>query len=608
MLLAVVIVVGALYFGREIFIPFALALLFSFLLAPAVNRLRHWHVPRVPAVLIVVLLAFAVAGSIGGLMVSQLTDLAGKLPQYQQNIRHKVEALTPGDGGVLGRVNRVIQELHRDLSLSALSGTQTQQARPEGATQPVPVEIRESQFSPMHILRTVLGSIVGMLATAFVVIVFLIFMLVEREDLRDRIIRLAGTGRLHVTTQLLDDASQRVSRYLVVQLIVNVSFGLVIGLGLLFIGVPNPLLWGVIAGLLRYIPYAGTWIAASMPFALAVAVDPGWTKPLLVAGLWLVVEITVANVVEPWVYGASAGITPLAVLVAALFWTWLWGPVGLLLSTPLTVCLVSLGRYISNFEFLYILLGDEPVLSPAARFYQRMLAEDQTEATDLAEEFLEQTSLQELYDRMIIPALVMAERDRNRGALEEHKHRSILRNTKLLVEELGVHCREMKAKAEAERAQRSGGAGTPPAPVPEAAEPAVLCIPARLRGDEITAIMLAQVLEQKGVATRIVSTFALTAEKVEMTKALKGGLVCVSALPPTGLLNARHVCKRLRTVLPEIRIIVGFWHGKDWIGNLAKQLPMVPPDNVVTSLKQAVERILPMVSLPGNDAGQAAPF
>ncbi|MDB6108814.1 MAG: putative phytochrome sensor protein, partial [Pedosphaera sp.] len=293
--------------------------------------------------------------------------------------------------------------------------------------------------------------------------------------------------------------------------------------------------------------------------------------------------------------------------VAAVFWTWVWGPVGLLLSTPLTVCLVSLGRYSPSFEFLYILLADEPVLSPAARFYQRMLAGAQEEATDLAEEFLEKASLQELYDTMIIPALVSAEQDRNRGALDERRHRSILKNTKMLVEELGDYCREFKVKAEEERALRSDGAGMPPTPVATAAEPAVVCIPARVKADEITAIMLAQLLEQRGVTTKIVSAFALTSEKVEMTKASKNGLVCVSALPPTGLFNARHVCKRLRADFPDIRIVVGFWDGKEWIGDLAKQLPMVPPDNVVTSLKQAVERILPMVSLPGKDAGRAEP-
>ncbi|MDB6112220.1 MAG: phytochrome sensor protein, partial [Pedosphaera sp.] len=321
-LLAVVIVVAVLHFAREIFIPFALAVLFSFLLAPLVNRLRHWRLPRVPAVLIVVLLAFAVVGSIGGFMVSQMADLARKLPQYEQNVRHKVESLTAGDGGILGRVERTLQSLHRDLTSSASSPTQTQPARTEGASPPVPVEMQASAFSPMHVVRTVLGSILGILVTGFVVVVFVIFMLVEREDLRDRIIRLAGTGKLNVTTQLLDDASQRVSRYLLMQLIVNISYGIPIGLGLFFIGVPNPLLWGLLAALLRYIPYAGTWIAASMPFALAMAVDPGWTKPLMVAGLWTVVEMIVANVVEPWVYGASAGITPLSVLVAAVFWTW----------------------------------------------------------------------------------------------------------------------------------------------------------------------------------------------------------------------------------------------------------------------------------------------
>ncbi|MDB6017773.1 MAG: hypothetical protein JWR19_2262 [Pedosphaera sp.] len=358
-LLDVVIIVAVLRFAREIFIPFALAILFSFLLAPLVNRLRHWRVPRTAAVFIVVILAFSVVGFIGALMASQMVDLAKKFPQYEQNIRHKVESLVAGQDGMVMRVTKTFQNLRADLMPPAANPTQNQTTQP-GVTKPVPVEIRSSEFSPMQMLRRVLGSAFGIFTTAFIVIVFVIFMLVERDDLRNRVIRLMGMRKPNFASQLLDDTGRRVTRYLLMQFIVNVSYGILVGVGLLFIGVPNPLLWGAFTALLRYIPYAGTWIAASLPFALALAIDPDWTKPLLVVGLFVAMEIIVANVIEPWVYGASGGITPFAVLAAAVFWTWVWGPVGLLLSTPLTVCLVSMGRHIPSLEFLDVLFGDEP--------------------------------------------------------------------------------------------------------------------------------------------------------------------------------------------------------------------------------------------------------
>ena len=604
-MLSVMLVVAALYFAREVFIPLALALLFTFLLAPLVIRLRHWHVGRVPSVLIVVLSAFILVGTIGGLMVSQMVDLANKLPDYEKNIHKKLQSLNLQNRGVMARFSKTFTDLRKDLAPPVVpSQTQTRQ---EGEVpQPVAVEIHGS-FTPMQVLRTVLGSVLGIFVTSFIVIVFVIFMLIEREDLRDRLIRLIGIGKLNVTTQLLDDAGHRVSRYLLMQLIVNVSYGVPIGLGLFLIGIPNPILWGVLAALFRYIPYAGAWIAASMPIALALAVDPDWTKPLLTLGLFAVMEIIVANVVEPWLYGASTGITPLAVLAAAVFWTWLWGPVGLLLSTPLTVCLVSMGRYIPNFSFLNILLGDEPVLAPEARFYQRMLAMDQEDAVELAEEFLREKPLVELYDAMIIPALGMAEQDRQRETIDEEKYSAILQNVRFLVDDLADYNDEVVRRIEGGQPEYSRLDPASEQVEFKSQTPTAYCIPARNEADAIVATMLAQLLEQKKIAVKTLPASTFTIEKANLIKDENVSLVCVSAVAPCGLLHARHLCKRLASELPHSGILAGLWNEKLEPKDIQSRFPMVPPDNILTSLKQALERIPPMASTSSERSTRPVP-
>lgn len=351
------LVVAALRLAREVFLPVALAILLSFLLWPLVERFRKWRLGRIPSVFIAVLIAFAILGLISTFMAGQMADLAHKLPGYQQNFHKKIESVTKAGGGMAGWVINSVESLRKELTTSAKPANANQTKQEE---KPTPVQVQNSSFSPLTVVRTVLGSVLSILVMLFVVVVFVIFMLIERDDLRRRMIRLIGQASPESTTKLLDEASGRVSTYLLMQLIVNVSYAVPIAAGLYFIGIPNPILWGALSGLLRYIPYIGPWIAMSMPFTLALAVDPHWAKPLMVLGLFAVVEIIVANAVEPWLYGSSTGMTPLAVLVAAVFWTWLWGPLGLLLSTPLTVCMVSVGRYIPSMGFLNTLFGEDP--------------------------------------------------------------------------------------------------------------------------------------------------------------------------------------------------------------------------------------------------------
>src|SRR6266478_9768 len=451
-LLTLVVVVAALYFARAVFIPLALAVLLAFLLAPLVVRLRHWGLGRVPSTMIVVLFSFLMIAIIGGVMTSQLADLAHKMPVYEQNISRKLESLKTSGGGMISRITRVARNV-----TEALTPTPVPAKTQPGEERPVPVEIRRTSFSPLEVIRNVLGSVLNVVLTAAIVIVFVIFLLFPREDLRDRLIRLLGAGSVNVTTQALDEAAQRVSRYLLALLGVNIAYGLVVGIGLYFIGVPNPLLWGLMAGLLRYIPYLGIWIAAAMPAAVAFGVEPGWVQAIIIFGLYLGVDLLIYNFVEPQLYGTSTGISPIAILVAAVFWTWLWGPVGLLLATPLTVCLVVLGRYVPSLEFLSVLLSDEPVLAPETRFYQRLLAMDVEEATEVAEEFLKDKSLEALDDEVLIPALTLAERDRHRGKLDDTHEQFVLQNTRLLAEDMAERAEDLIAGNKTAKARAGNG-------------------------------------------------------------------------------------------------------------------------------------------------------
>lgn len=595
-LLLMLVVVTALYFGRGIFIPLALSILLSFLLAPIVVRLRRVGLGRITAVLATVALAFTIIFAVAGVVTVQVNELANELPRYQRNIEEKIRAVKQSEG-IFDRLTGMVQELYREAAkeeppAQARPGTGTAPA-PTAAVEPIPVEVHEPGPTPFEMIGNLAWTLIGPFATAGIVIVFVIFMLIEREDLRDRLIRLFGASQLHVTTQALDDAAQRVSRYLLMQLIINTTYGIPIGIGLYFIGLPSAALWGLLAILLRFIPYVGPFVAATFPILLAFAVDPGWTMPLLTIGLFLGIELISNNVMEPWLYGSRTGISPLAVLVAAVFWTWLWGPIGLFLSTPLTVCLVVFGRHFPQLGFFSILLGDEPVLPHEARFYQRMLAMDQDEAAELAENFLETHSLEALYDQVIIPALRLAERDRYRGVIDEVRHRYVLNSTRDLVDYLGD--REERRDEEEAQDGRAHAAARPA--IPEQA--AVLCLPARDEADEIVAMMLTQVLERRGIAAQAVNAHLTTLEAMEAVAHEKARIVCVSTLPPLAILHARYMCSRLRGRFPALKLVAGLWTIDPQEGNIQKRLAAIPADTVVMSLSRAAEEIPALLKTAG---------
>ena len=591
------LVVAVLYFAREIFIPLALAILFSFLLAPLVTRLRRWGLWRMPSVLIVVASAFVVLAVIGALVTVQLADLGRKLPEYQHNMHQKLQTIRDSSKGTLGRITRLAHNLSDELRPPPAAQSSSSDQKP------VPVEIRQGDLSPFKLVPKLLGSLLGVLITVVMIVVFVIFMLAEQEDLRDRVIRLVGWQQLNVTTRALDEAGQRVSRYLVAQLLVNVAFGIPAGVALYFLGVPNPILWGVLAALLRYIPYLGIWVASTMPAAVLFAIDPGWVKPVAVFGIYGGIDLMMYNFVEPLVYGNTTGLTPLAILIAAVFWAWLWGAVGLLLAVPLTVCLAVIGRYVPSMRFLGVLLSDEEVLTPEKRFYQRLLAADVEEAAEVAEEFLKGKSLEELYDVVIVPALALAEEDSVAGRLEEHQQHFIFENARLLVEDIAPRAGEIIAGENGSKHRLNGKEHAQDTVA--AAGSRVLCLPAHGPADEIAALMLTHLLDARNVRARTVSADSLASERLEEAGEEKIEVVCVTALVPDGLLHARYLCKRLRGQFPDLRIVAAVIMRKEARDVRTREL-LASANEVAGSLSEAAKQIQSLVPVQPVSAGQTA--
>ena len=428
--------VAILYFARELLIPLAFALLFAFLLSPIVKRLELWRVPRVAASLTVFIVAFGIIAGAGWAVTDQLVQIVAGLPRYTNNISRKVQMLKGGSGS-LDMLIGSVEQIGREANVaSPAPATPLRPGHPGAEERPVPVQIVESR-NIFQSLRDLLSGLLGPLGTAGITIVFTLFMLIDRDDLRNRLLRLMGQGKMHTTTKAMDDAAQRVSRYVLLQFAVNACFGLVVGLGLYLLGVPSAFLWGSLAVLLRFLPYLGPVIAGSLPLILTIATTDGWRTPFFVFLLFLITELITGNLIEPLLYGVNTGLSTVAILVSAVFWTVLWGPTSLILSTPLTVCLSVLGRHIPQLEFLNILLGDEPVLPPDAILYQRLLAFDHRDAFTLMETFLKDGPVIKVYDNIVIPALAMLEQDRHSGRLEAKREDFILQSIKELVTEFG---------------------------------------------------------------------------------------------------------------------------------------------------------------------------
>jgi predicted PurR-regulated permease PerM/methanogenic corrinoid protein MtbC1 len=576
------LITAALYFGRDVLIPLALAILISFILTPSVQRLQQMRLGRVPAVLAVVVVMFGAVAALTWIMGRQLVSLAETLPRYEQNIRAKAVALHGSGNSALTQARQTVEHLQEELGIAAPGAPAAPPARSGGKARattpagPLPVTVVEPPESPLEVLRTTVFPLLGPLGTAGLVLVFTIFMLIQREDLRDRLLRLFGQGRLNASTQALDEAARRVSRYLLMQSLINAGTGTAVGIGLFFIGVPNALLWGLLAAVLRYIPYLGPWIAATLPFLISLAVFPGWEKPLLTIGLFALIELISNNVVEPLVYGSETGISTLGVLVAAVFWTWLWGPVGLLMATPLTVCLVVVGRYVPNLQFLDVLLGDQPPLPLEAQVYHRLLSMNSEEVELVVESCLQERSVAEFYDGVLIPALILAERDRHRGDLSPEREEFIDTTVRDWIEEI------------AGRTSKDGSLG--PQIAPRRVAGRLVCVPAHDMADELAGAMFAQLAVQGG--TPVVLEYDMPRSEVLRRLAELGAdQVFISALAPFAYTEAREVCRDVRAHFPGIRIVVALWDLRSEADRFRRRLAAAGADEVVSTLQDAVKAI-----------------
>jgi predicted PurR-regulated permease PerM len=512
-LVSAVIAVAALYFAKDVLVPIVMAVLLAFVLAPLVGLLRRLYLGRTFSVIIAVLMALAVVGLTGVVIGQQVTGLADDLPRYAERIQRKVTALGKTNFGSLP------DQLSRAARRFETTNPTPPAPRLARRARPIPVEVHEPPESGWQTARRLLAPVLGPLETFVIVLVVAIFILLQREDLRDRVIRLFGSSDLHRTTRAIDEAAGRLSRYFLTQLLLNGLFGGVIAFGLWWIGVSSPLLWGLLAGLMRFVPYVGAFLAALPPLLLAVGAEPGWTMAIMVAGLFLVTEPLMGYVVEPLVYGHSTGLSPLAVIVAAIFWTWLWGPIGLLLSTPMTLCLVVLGRHVPQLEFIDVLFGDRPALTPIESFYQRMLAGDVDEVQDQAEQLLKGRALSSYYDEVVVPGLKLALTDRRRGVITRECLDGIVEATCELVENLAEHDDVDPSRSEAPVE------GTPPPldaqvlpktppPTADATGLTVLCIAGHGVADRAVAAMAEQLLAKHGA--RIVTETDAAPDRVDI--------------------------------------------------------------------------------------------
>ncbi len=559
-LAAMAVAVAILYFAKDVFLPLAIAVLLTFALAPIVAFLRRAGLPRLFAVITSVASGFLIVAVFSAVVAFQVSEVGQNISIYQYNIIEKIRTLkeASSDNSFIDRLNRFAERIGTEIN------------RPEQKTQALPSDQPEEKpllvqiFAPRHpveTLRSIIEPLVGPLATTGLVVVVVIFMLLEREELRDRFIRLVGYGDLHRTTEALQDAGKRVGQYLLTQLVVNITYGVPLAFGLWILGIPNAALWGMLAIVLRFVPYIGPVIAAILPLFLAFAVAPGWSLLLWTIGLFVIIELLINNVIEPWLYGSRTGLSPLAIIVSAIFWTWLWGPVGLVLSTPLTVCLVVLGRHVPQFEFLEILFGNEPVLDPKERLYQRLLAGDPDEATDNAEEMLERKYLVEFYGSVAIPALLMAERDRLRGVLTEPQLQIVDESTKTLVANLEQIASEEEGDDEEIAIENPDGDGSASdLELPSGEGRSLLTFGGRKGLDDTAAIMLAQVLAVQGASAEAVVHDALKPANLRALDLSDRDTLIICFLDQQAARHARFAVRRLRRLRPSLRIGVVLWH------------------------------------------------
>jgi predicted PurR-regulated permease PerM len=587
------VLIGAiLYFAERIIIPLALAVLLTFILSPIVSRIQRAGATRVPAVLMVAALVFLLLAGIGWGVSTQIEKLAIDLPRQTKQIGAKLAPLRAAGQKLLDRLHSFTHEVSGP-------GTPEQSVNPDQTTESSPppdekqvVVVRPEQPSVFDLLARVLGPVLEPLAMAGLVIVLVIFMLITREDLRNRLIGLLGMAQLPGTTKVFEDAANRLSRFLLAQLALNSAFGLLIGIGVFFLGVPYALVWGLLATILRFIPYLGVWLAAAFPVLLSLALAPGWSQPIWVISIFVVLDVIAANVIEPLLFGHSTGVAPVALLVAAAFWTWIWGPIGLVLSTPLTVGLVVLGRHVPPLRFLAVLLSDQPALPPSLRYYQRMLARDRTEAQQVAEQYARDHGLAHAYDEVLLPALVQARRDRGRDELTSDQEASFYELTRQVINDLAAARRPEKNETpKASNGQVNNQSAKDPGK-PDLSALLVLACPARHKSEELALEMLRHLLEPKGCRVEVISTQMMPCEAMARAEQQHAALVYVAVLPPSRLTKARYLAKKFRRQSADRPIVVGYCGNRRHFDKILMRLRSAGASYVTTSLLQSRSQIV----------------
>ena len=590
--LVLAVTVLILFFARDLLVPFAFALTLAFLLAPAVSRLEARRVPRILAVAITGILAFTFICGVGYVVARQLLNVAVSLPAYRLSIQKKISSVHSPAEQSLEKAFTAVEGISGDLATSAGNASPTPQQPP---TQVQPVRVIDPDRTQLQSTAELLMRFLRPIGTFGVVIVFTIYLLMKREDLRHRILLLAGMGRINVMTQALQEAATRISQYLLFQAAVNAAYGTLFGFGLFLISVPNAFLWGVIAGILRIVPYVGTATGVVLPLVVSVAIFSSWAQPLLIIGLFLTIELTCTNFVEPWLFSSRTGISSLALLAMAIFWALLWGWPGLILSTPLTVCIVVMGRYVPQMSFLHTLLGTDAELSAEALFYERLLAMDQHEAHAVANRFLQNKSLVELYDSVLIPALALVEQDRHQGNLDDARCNFFF----LSIGELIAELTDYREKA------------TPALPVSPFASHslgredfAVVCISASDQADELTTHMLVQLMERASHQTLQLPGSSVSGEILDTLAHETNTVIFISALPPFAFSQARAICQRVRAHLPNNRIIIGLWNAPE-DPDQAPELSIErfgngKPNVIVNTLAQALQQVTNWTQSPSH--------
>ncbi len=569
-------VVATLYLARPVLVPFALATLFAFALAPVVGVLNARGLGRGLSVILTVAFAVALVAFLALFIGTQLSHLVPGVPRYERNLLAKIESIqsSAARSSLVKSATGVFARFDNAIDANAAAPAPAVRGAENGAP-PIPVVVRPSNPGPLRILQDVADPLLTPLAGAALVVIFVIFILLRKEDLRDRFISLAGARDLQRTTSAIDEGAHRLSRYLLLQMAVNAGFGMFVAAGLWLIGIPSAALWGLIAGIARYIPYVGLPVAAVLPLTLALAVDPGWSRVVLTACLMFGAEAVTGQAVEPLLYGRQMGLSSIAVVLCAVFWTWIWGPLGLFLSTPLTMCLAIIGRHVERLKFLDILLGDRAPLMPEEAFYLSMLAGKTDEEASRAEAVLKEAPLCGYLDTVAIKGLALAHLDQSRGALDSAGGEKIHAAIRALLDDVGDLCPAPEAQSAADPLDTQ----------------TVLCVAGRGELDCAAATLLAAALRQGGISSRPVSADMTSSARIGALGPVDARIVCLSYLSPANHKTVRYLARRIRRQLPGALIIAGFWNEDHDDTSFLDALETTSCDAIVTSLADAAQKI-----------------